>query len=655
MNQIPAVRYAVPFIVGIGLANWTKYDHELIWLALVSAVALGFVYHFLCAGDKFKYKAVVGFFYTIGLIALGWKSYMHQNDTDDLNHFSNFSRETHVWKVDDTPVKKGQTFRCVLICLSNTNGKRRSGRIQAYWQGDSSSLNYGDVVIFKQAIDTIRGPLNEEEFDYGRYMHIQHIYHQVFLKDSSWVKLPWKCKNPILKFAYNLRVVCQKTLQDGFPREKAALLQAIILGRKELISSETKEAFGHTGTMHILAVSGLHVGIVYLFLQFVFGFLKKDKWKRLVKGLLILVALFLFASVTGFSPSTCRASLMFGIISIGHAIDRKGNTVNSLAFSALLLLIWDPNNLFKLGFQFSYIAVLGIVLLQPTIRGFFATSDWFLDKVYSLMAVSIAAQLVTAPLGLFYFGQFSFVFLLSNVLIVPIVSIILYLGLAYLMLFWVPWVGEGFALLLEAYVWFVQYAIDVLQQIPSAYVDSIHISTFEFFILTAAVLVMIAHMLHRNGKWFLLISGYLLVGFLFLRVHRSYDARLNKHVIYFRTDYHGVLTCIQGDSVLVLSGNQFTKRDWDYHCRPLISRLGITDPKTRHERLYADKALFRVTWEEDVLVFGHIEAINNTNSFPDASRITFYSYQIQKGIKKRISAQPKGNITIVNEFHKRLK
>jgi competence protein ComEC len=654
LNQIPAVRYAIPLILGILFANWTKYNHDILWLPVALALALGILFAFLKIAWKYRFNGFIGFVYTLGIFALGWKCYTLHPSAHSGNHFAKFNGETLIWKVIEPPTEKNGVNRTPLLCLSNTEGAKRTGKIQAYWKGNLD-LSYGDVIVHKGDADTIKAPLNPEEFDYKRFMAVKQIHHQVFLKRDSWMKIPKQFGNPIFKRAYALRAACKELLLRHFSGQEAAFLQAVILGDKNDLSVDARNTFSRTGTMHVLAVSGLHVGIIYLMLNILLGFVQRMRYGSVVKGFLILLFLFLFAAITGFSPSVSRASWMFGIITFGEMLGRKGNTLNSLAVSALILLIWDPNNIFKLGFQFSYVAVIGIVLLQPTIRRLFSTSDWLMDKVFNLMAVSIAAQLVTLPLGLYYFGQFSPIFLVSNLLIVPCISIVLYLGVAFFMFSWLPFFGGIIIEALKGYVWFILKANAFLESIPGAYLDSIYVSPLEFLLLVSGTFSLALYVLSNLRKWWIIISCYFFLGFFFFQTHHHSSMRTIKGLVYFRTQSSGVLTCIEGDTVLVLSDHSFDKQDWDYHCKPWFAKQGVKNPKIQHVRVGKDDKLVAVEFGGKTYLYGETNTITEDHFNQVEPNSVFSSYPLLEKNRQAVLDSHGRNITIVNEFHKILK
>ena len=259
--------------------------------------------------------------------------------------------------------------------------------------------------------------------------------------------------------------------------ESKQIALALLLGQKESLGKEVKQAYSATGTQHILAVSGLHVGIIYSILLLPLTFFKQ-KGQLLQKSYLVLVLglIWIYALMTGFSPSVVRAVVMFSLVTLGQMRKRKPSIWNILAFSALLLLVLDPDIQSDLGFQLSYLAVAGIVGLQPILLRMWAPSNRVLDYFWQMATVTLAAQLITSPLTLHYFHTFPTYFLVANLLIVPLSYIILCVGVPFLLLAWIPMVGSLLGAIVD-FLLFIQNEITyTLQELPAALWQGIHLS-----------------------------------------------------------------------------------------------------------------------------------------------------------------------------------
>jgi competence protein ComEC len=272
-----------------------------------------------------------------------------------------------------------------------------------------------------------------------------------------------------------------------FPESKQ-IANALLLGQKESLDKEIKNAYSETGTMHILAVSGLHVGIIYAILLLPLKRFKSDSKFR--KGYLLTVVglIWLYAVMTGFSPSVVRASTMFSLVTAGQMRKKKPSIWNVLAFSAMLMMVVEPEVIFDVGFQLSYLAVAGIVGLQPVILRWWIPGNVVLEYFWQSAAVSLAAQLVTFPLSVFYFHQFPTYFLLANLIVVPLAFLIMAVGVPFLFLGWIPMLGEVMGWLVNWMIYIQNQITFFIQLLPLGKIDRLTI-TFSGMVLVWILLL----------------------------------------------------------------------------------------------------------------------------------------------------------------------
>ncbi|MHA6278576.1 ComEC/Rec2 family competence protein [Salinimicrobium sp. CAU 1759] len=280
----------------------------------------------------------------------------------------------------------------------------------------------------------LSGPLNPHQFDYKEFMARKGIMRQVDLRNAAFYKLS-SPHNTIQAAAADIRRQITSSLRtNGFDKDELAVVQALLLGQKQDISTETYNNFAAAGAIHILAVSGLHVGVILLFLHWLLKPLKRFKKGKFIKTFLIIVFLWGFAFLAGLSPSVVRAVTMFSFIAVGLEINRRTSTLNSIFLSLLLLLLIRPQWVFEVGFQLSYLAVLSIVFFQPLLSGLYLPSNRIIKYFWDLLTVTIAAQAGILPLSLYYFHQFPGLFFLTNLLILPFLGVILIGGVLLIFL-----------------------------------------------------------------------------------------------------------------------------------------------------------------------------------------------------------------------------
>lgn len=289
-------------------------------------------------------------------------------------------------------------------------------------------------------------------------------------------------------------------------RERA-IVNAFVIGVTEGIDDELKHAYAAGGAMHALAVSGIHVSILYGVLLFLLQPLAKRRagpWSIAVISLLVL---WMFAFITGLSPSVLRAVTMFSFVAIARPIGRTTSIINTLAASAFFLLLYDPYLILSAGFQLSYLAVFGIVLLYRPIYNLWehrwAWSDW----IWQVTCVSLAAQLSTLPVTLYYFHQFPIYFLLSNLFVVPGSAIVLLGGILLLLIspipFLAPWLGKLLGLL----VYVLNEGLFLVERLPSSLIEPISLTLLQAFCVAGLIVVVYLLLQTRKFYWTLILLG----------------------------------------------------------------------------------------------------------------------------------------------------
>ncbi len=284
------------------------------------------------------------------------------------------------------------------------------------------------VLLFGNLIELYK-PLNPEQFDYKKFLENHRIYAQIYSKPES-VSLLSSDKNSIHGYADYIRQTLNTKLKTyQYSPSEIAVINALLLGQRQDIDKELYTDYVNAGAIHILAISGLHIGIILFILKWLFKPLLLVKHGRYISAILILIILWSYAVIAGLSPSILRAVTMFSVITVGMYLKRPYNIYNTLAISAFILLICNPMILFEIGFQLSYLAVIGIVAIHPLLYERLKTPFWFPNKIIALITVSLSAQIGIFPLSIFYFHQFPGLFLLTNVVIIPFLGFILGYGL----------------------------------------------------------------------------------------------------------------------------------------------------------------------------------------------------------------------------------
>ncbi len=376
---------------------------------------------------------------------------------------------------------------------------------------EERSLYPGKKMLIAQPLKEINPPKQTGDFNYKAYLANKGIFHQVFVKNPS--------KIFILKDAHRslkiLALKAQKQLLEKLQAsidvdENFSIGAALLLGYKKHIDDQTYKAFQYSGAMHVLAVSGLHVGIVFFFLLMVFSLFGNGRKRQIVRYIIIMILLWIYAFITGLSPSVCRAVTMFSLYGVGKIFNRQVSVVNIVLCSAFILLLIRPHYLFDIGFQLSYAAVFGIVYFYPIFKAWFTPKFGYawLNKgvryLWNLTCVSLAAQLATLPLSMYYFGIFPKYSLLTNLIVIPLVSIILSVGLCFFAsVFIYEPIADFLGDALNTFLLWLNESTKVIMSFPGCAVTDISYSISTIVILFMGLVCLYYILAHRDARFFL--------------------------------------------------------------------------------------------------------------------------------------------------------
>lgn len=452
-ERIPLLRVFIPFIAGVFAAPLATHSPLWLWAALIATVAYVLSHLLLpkqSALKQYQLRWLPGMFLSVAF-ALSALVLVHNSNTlERPTHFSNLVSTGHTvfMEVSEPPALRPSSVKAVFEVKAVKLGftwYKTSGKVMQYFEKDSAStgLCYGQRTIQKADFKPVTKPANPHEFDYQKYLANNGIYHRSFVRSGDWFATDGVYGNPLLQMAGRARSFLLSRLEHlSNDTISYGLISALLLGMSDNLDADTLKSFSAAGAIHVLCVSGLHVGIFYLMFSTLLGFLDRKRWGRLLKMLLLLGAIWAYAMITGLAPSVMRASTMFSVMIIARYINRNTCIYNTMLFSAMLLIVFDTGIVSKPGFWLSYLAVAGIVYMYPKFYNALKIKNKWLEKLWSLACVSLAAQLATSPLSVYYFGMFPNYFLISNIIVVPLATIIVYMGSALLALSYLPYVSE---------------------------------------------------------------------------------------------------------------------------------------------------------------------------------------------------------------------
>ncbi|MEO1652301.1 MAG: ComEC/Rec2 family competence protein, partial [Bacteroidota bacterium] len=418
--------------------------------------------------------------------------------------------KSYTARITSSPEEKTKTYRYDIIIDKYKQGQKwYPARAQAilYLGKDSSKAlyAYGDQILILGEPQDISSPKNPKAFDYQKFLRYQNIFYQDFAAPEEVLLIQKRTRTNLFYLALASRQYLQSLLQVALGNGKEyAVASALMLGKKDQLDKDIRQAYASTGLMHILAVSGLHVGFIAYLLHLIFQKWRKRRFGKWLYISALLSGLWLYALITGFSPSVLRAATMFSFVVIAKSLNRPRLIYNNLGASAFLLLSLNPFFLLSLGFQLSYLALLGIVFFQPPWERMLDIPNYWLRKIWALTTVSLAAQLATAPLTIFYFHQFPNFFLISNLLVLPLVPLILYLGIALFLSAPIPLLFSGFSWLLKQSIWLVNSLIFYLESWPGARSNHLYLQAGEVILLYGLIISLSLLFSLRRFKYLIL-------------------------------------------------------------------------------------------------------------------------------------------------------
>ncbi len=524
-EELPALRILLPFIGGIitGIYFPIAYTFLLpiilgLWLVLL------LLFNWRKWRENYGRQWWFGVVLSSLLMLIGYVLTQQKREIEYPNHFSHSLNDSSfvLMQVNEPLIEKFRSYKAEVKVLEVRNSEERKsvfGKALVYFEKDSLTkpLQYGDLILVKNSLKPITPPKNPGEFDYQKYLSYQQIYHQAYIKSDQFNQLPLNIGHPLYAFVYHLRtyfINAINTYLTGFEEKSVAM--ALLLGYTHFLPDDIEDTYSHTGTIHVLAISGLHVGIIYLSANWLLSlFFKRGRWAIIVKSILVIGIVWFYALLSGLPPSVNRASLMFTLFAIGHLTNRRTNSYNIIATSALIILFYDPFIITRIGFQLSYLAVIGIIFYQPRIYNLFDINNWLLDKVWQASTVTLAAQLVVTPITIYYFNQFPTYFILGNLLAVPLSGYLLPFGFLFFICSPIAPVATILGAILSAVLKWLNMYLSFIQQLPFAVIQGLSVSMPEVLVMYLILgLLTIAFVFRQKRyiQWALMVMLLLSLG-----------------------------------------------------------------------------------------------------------------------------------------------
>ena len=432
-KEAPFVRVIIPFIAGIVFSDVfsvSTYANGLINGILIAAAL---AYHFLPLHYKYRLRKCIGVIWCLLCFQGGQFMLSNHQQFNQRYWYGHHvgSKDRLLIQIESEPELKPKTIKfiaSVSTVVNDVQSKAVTGKLMVYCPNDikAKQLRYGDELLVSGSLKEINNTGNPGGFDYKKYLSAQQIYHQLSLKDKDFIVMRHG-GSLMYKIIFELKRKTLEVLQKNINAiAERGVAEALMIGYKNELDRDLVQQYTNTGVVHIIAISGLHLGLIYFVLVWIFNQLPFLKTKRFFKAVAVISLLWIFALMTGASASVLRSAVMFTCIAIGKSIRREASIYNALASSAFILLCYNPFLLWDVGFQLSYLAIIGIVWLQKPIYAWFSLDHFIVRKVWELTSITLAAQVFTTPICLYYFHQFPNYFIISNLIAVPLSTFILF-------------------------------------------------------------------------------------------------------------------------------------------------------------------------------------------------------------------------------------
>lgn len=585
----PIVAYLIPFMLGIMLQEYfpalTVWPSVAVCFVLLASACLVTRYDKTPkATITLMALSVVGLGYTVATARqpeLHAKHYVHYLEEDD---------DSPIWftvRLTDMPIVTERTVKVMGEVHSITPPNRREGnfenqgknieeplrsakgRVMLYFRRSprADTLSLGDCLLLHTRLDHPSAADNPYQFDYQNYLQHRGILRQAFVSEASF-RLLFHDDKGIRHWSASLRKHLISVIRcSPLTKRQQGVVEALMLGWRADVDPSTQRQFRDAGVVHLLCVSGLHVGIVAGLLGYGLFFLGNGPRGRRWRGMFQLVGIWFFVLISGMAPSTLRAAWMFTFIVVGQMASSRPPTLNAIASSALLLLMVRPGLLFDVGFQLSYVAVTGIVLLSKPIERLLPFLDtWNLRQlplrsrlplqaiqcIWSWAVVSTVAQLSTLPLVLYYFHQFPVFFLLANLLVMPLAGVLLGSIIAMMSFSWWPWVFGMLSRLVALQLQWVDGATSWVAALPHATLNQLYMDWPMALLLAVAIFLFGLALVRRRLA--LALSGA--VAMVLMAAHLygvATHCRQQREWVLYSAGRHLAFEVVQGHSSILLA------------------------------------------------------------------------------------------------------
>ena len=591
LKQTPALKILLPVVVGILLQYHLKLSITLTTLITVLAGVSLIAHSFLSSSKKFSIAWLKGLFITILFIGIGGCLSFTKNISNRPAWVGNyFQKEAPlIVTLQENLAIKEKSYKAqatVEAVYKNNQWQQVEGDVLLYFKKDSTipNIHYGSQILITKNIAGIINSGNPGGFNYAQYCSFQDIHYQGFLRDDDYTILSSTKTNWFSKWLIDIRTNTLKILKSNIQNtDELSIAEALLIGYRDELNRDLVRAYSNTGVVHIIAISGLHLGMIYGLILLLFRPFARFRWSKIAKPITIIFVLWMFSFIAGMAPSILRSAIMFTCIAIGESFGKRSNIYNGLALSALIILLMNPFSLWDVGFQLSYTAVLSIIVFSPYIKKWFYFKNKLLAGFWELNSITLSAQILTLPIVLYHFHQFPILFLITNIFAVPWSGFILYSELFLLIFSWWHAAANLIGAVSEWMIKVMNIFILNINGLPFAIWESLQISIPEAIILFFSIIGYSFWMMEKKKKGFF-IGSIAFLCFLSIRCIDFINRNKQEKLIVYNVPNHTAIDLIQGRSYQFI-GDSILQEDGflqNFHIKPsrVLHRINAADSLT---------------------------------------------------------------------------
>lgn len=490
-ENYPIVKIFVPFIVGIITAYKLDFSYTKIIISLIILLITSLLSIILFVLKSYKLQFVLFCSISVTFLSIGFLTTLIKLQPPQIN--KNEVLGNYIVRLNSEQSIKEKSVKFEAEVLKAENNEFVNQKVILYFvkRNESLELKYGDVIAVNTLFSRIKPPNNLDCFDNQKFMQRRRIYYTGYVGNDKWKCLGTSPTYLIKKISQDTRIRMTKIYEStGMTGDELSILKAILLGDDDTLNPDLKLSYSSAGVSHILCVSGMHVGIIFMIINFLLQPLELFKTTRILKLLIITITIWAYANITGLAPSVSRSATMFSFVALGQILQRNTNVFHSLYASAFILLLLNPLLLFEVGFQLSYLAVFGIVLFQPILFKLLCFKNIIIDYFWELITVSLAAQIGTFPISIYYFSQFPNYFIISNLCVITLSFVIVISGVVLLPISLIPLIAEYLSKLLTLEIKIMNKIIVTIKQLPYSTTENIDYNLTQVIFIYATILTL---------------------------------------------------------------------------------------------------------------------------------------------------------------------